>query len=129
MSDGPSVDSSFAYRKAMEAQGQGGSGAAAILLGARMDTSVKLVDLQSCALIKFDGMIRTAGQRPNGPIAGLLKQMGISGSEIFAGLQKVAQAGPVREASQTDLFGQGGPSGGFVAMSSGRSADDGHGVG
>jgi hypothetical protein len=132
MSEGPNIDNSFLYRQMQQAQGQGGSGSSPLLLGARLDTNVGTpLDIKRLAPINFDGMIVTPAQRPNGPIAGLLKQMGLNGPEILEGMKKVAQAGPVREANQAELFGQGGPAGGsFVSAVTGPSAgDDGHGIG
>jgi hypothetical protein len=134
MSEGPSspnIDNSFVHRQQLQAL-SGGNGTVPLFLGVHAEANVgRGLGLQQAAPVSADKMILPPAQRPNGPIAGLLKQMGITREELARGLKEVAQAGAVREASQAELFGQGGPAGGsFVSAVSGPSVDsDGHGIG
>ena len=102
---GPSIDSSYLYRM-QQAQGQGGNGAAPILMGARLETNVgSPLSLQG-KLFNADKMAPTiVGQRRNGPVAGLLQQMGLVGPQILEGLKQVAQAAPVQQASIEQIQG------------------------
>lgn len=80
------------------------------------------------AVFNIDNMMVKSQKRPGG-LAKILSDMGFNQKDFIEGLQKVAQAGPVQQASQADLFGQGMPSGGsFVSSvdnSRGNSNDGG----
>ena len=121
---GPSIDSGYLYRQTMQAQGQGGSGSAPIFFGARLDTNVGApLAMQQAALIPFDKMIRPAKQAANGPVAGLLKQLGLVGPEILEGLKKCNA--PVQQCSITDITGQShGLGGGMTVMAANAGAPD-----
>ena len=98
------------------------TGGAPIALGLDLNWNVTgQFDLTKAAPLQFDSKIRPTAQVPDGPVRGLLKQMGLSGRDKFA----------VKEASHEDLFGQAGPAGGsFVSAATGPShGDDGPGVG
>ena len=103
---------------------QGTQGKPVPLLGFLADVNVGSgLSLQGRGL-NIDGMIRTPAQRPNGPIAGLLRQMGLVGPEILEGMKKVAQAGPVQQASIEDITGQShGLGGGFASNVSDAPSD------
>jgi hypothetical protein len=102
---GPGLEQMMALIRA--SQGQGGSGSAPILMGVRLDQNVGApLSIQGQGLIKADGKAQFSAPRRDGLFAKLLKDMGISGGEIVEGMKKVAQAGPVREASITEITGQ-----------------------
>jgi hypothetical protein len=126
---GPSIDSGYLYRQTMQAQGQGGSGSAPIFFGARLDTNVgSPFAMQQAALIPFDKMIKPAKQAANGPVAGLLKQMGLGGASIVEDLKKVAQNAGVMYSGDLpsgSLPGTGGGGGSFAAMVSAGRGDGG----
>jgi hypothetical protein len=101
-------------------QGQGGSGSAPILLGARLECNVGSgLSLQGKGL-NSDSMMNKLPQGKPGMFAKLLKDIGFTGSDIAAGMKKCAEAAPpqqpaFQQASQADLFGQGAPVGGYSA--------------
>lgn len=84
-----------------------------IFLGAKGEVNVGGGLSIKGAAGNFDGTIIKSPQVRPGMLGKLLQEMGFTRGEIFEGLKKVAQAGPIQQASQSDLFGQGGPSGGF----------------
>jgi hypothetical protein len=84
-------------------QGQGGSGSAPILLGARLDCNVG-GQLSLQGKINFDGKIMPQAQRKDGFLVALCKQVGLN--DILSGLQKCAQAGAPQSCSITDITGQ-----------------------
>ena len=110
-------------------QGQGGSGNAPLLFGARLEANVGSALSPQGKGLNSDGMINKLPQGRPGTFAKLLKDIGFTGSDIAAGLKKVADAAPpqqaaFQQASQAELFGQGGPSGSSFAsaISAGPSA-------
>ncbi len=118
-------DTSYAYRQLMQQQGQQvGSGNAPIFMGANLNTNVgSPFSLQSAALIPFDKMIKPAKQAANGPVAGLLKQLGLVGPEILEGLKKCNA--PAQQCSITDITGQShGLGGGMTIMATNAGAPD-----
>jgi hypothetical protein len=84
-------------------QGQGGSGSAPILLGARLDCNVG-GQLSLQGKINFDGKILAPKQRQDGAFLKLLRELGLN--DIVSGMQKCAQAGAVQSCSITDITGQ-----------------------
>ena len=106
MADGPTGPDFGAMLSLINAScGQGGSsGNAPILMGLRdvQFTNFKL----PAGICSADGMVNKLPQARPGPIASLLKSMGLIGPEVLAGISKVAQAGAVHQASITDITGQ-----------------------
>ncbi len=98
-------------------QGQGGSGSAPILFGARLECNVGSGLTPQGKGFNCDGIMNKLPQGKPGILAKLLKDCGFTGSDIAAGLKKCADAAPAQQAafqqaSQAELFGQGGPTGG-----------------
>ena len=114
---GPDFGAMLSLIKA--SQGQGGSGCAPILLGVRLECNVGApLSIQGRGL-NYDSMICKSAQARPGLLAKLLKDAGFDRGEIAEGIKKCADAAHpqqavFREASQAELFGQGGSGGGFV---------------
>lgn len=70
--------------------------------------------LAAGAPIKFDGTFKMGSQKRPNPFADLLGKLGFNKEDFCKGFADANKGAPVREASQADLFGHGGPSGGFV---------------
>ncbi len=121
---GPSADQMMALINATKGA-SGGSGSAPILMGARLEQNVsQSLALNHNALLKADGKMQFANPARDGLLSKIFKEM--KGEGIFAGLQKVAQAGAPRQiGSITEITGS-GMAGGFVASASmGQSNDSG----
>lgn len=100
--------------------GAGGGAVCGILQDVNFANSLKMPGLPSEATFK-----PVAPPRP-GLLAKILADMDFNGKAFLEAFQKCAQAGAVRESSHADLFGSGGPSGGFVAsVSHGHSGPSG----
>ncbi|MDX2095271.1 MAG: hypothetical protein SFW64_04960 [Alphaproteobacteria bacterium] len=100
-------------------QGQGGG--VMYVFGARETINVGAgLSLQSAAP-KAEGTFRMAAQKREGLFAKLLADMGFKSADFVKGFEDASSRAPVREASQAELFGQGGPSGGYASMVSGPS--------
>ncbi len=85
---------------------------AALLPGGGSDVNVgQGLSLQGKGL-NADATFKITAQPRPGMLANLIKSMGADRQSIMEGLKKVGDAGAVRQASQTELFGQGGPAGG-----------------
>lgn len=69
---------------------------------------------QGAALIKADGTFKMGSQKRENPFAKLLGDLGFKREDFAKGFTDAKNGAPVREASQVELFGQGGPTGGFV---------------
>ena len=126
MADGaPDVNAQLLQMQSLIASSQGQSGTKLNIFTPFLPDADVFSGLSSKGKgLNVDAMIRPAGQAAEGPLAKLLKQMGVNRQEIMESMKKVAQAGAVREASQAELFGQGGPAGGsFVSGVSGPSGD------
>ena len=94
---------------------QAGGGVMFIFGGARETTSVgQGLSMQSAALIKADGTFKMGSQKRENPFAKLLGDLGFKREDFAKGFADAKNGAPVREASQVELFGQGGPTGGFV---------------
>lgn len=104
----------MAQWKALEPQADPGK-PMPIAMGARGEVNVGGVLSIKGVVGNADAMISKIPQKRPGPLGALLAQMGLTSTEIVESFKKVAQAGAVQQASQADLFGQGGPSGGFAA--------------
>jgi hypothetical protein len=72
---------------------------------------------QGAALIKADGTFKMGSQKRESPLAKLLGDLGFKREDFVKGFTDAKNGAPVREASQAEFFGQGGPVGGsFSAM-------------
>ncbi len=100
---GPNIDTSYLYRQSQQAQG--GSGSMPIFMGARIEQNVGTgLSIQGKGL-NGDGMVNKLPKAAPGPLAKLLEGMGLTRAQIFEGLAKVSQAGPVQSASISDITG------------------------
>jgi hypothetical protein len=119
--DGPqpvNIDTGYLYRQML--QGGGGTSLFGVFQDVNFANALKMPGLKS------DATLACRAPKKPGLFAKLLQDAGLTGAGLSESLQKIAQAGPVQQASQADLFGSGGPVGGFVsaASSGGRGGDD-----
>jgi hypothetical protein len=123
---GPSPAYNSQLISSLGQQATGGTGAAPIFLGAKLDLNVGTGHSIQGNGLKFDATFKPVAQAAPGPIAKLLESTGVNRKAIFEGLQKVAQAAPVQQADSGSVYGRGADHGlgGFSASSLGSGGYD-----
>ena len=121
---GPSIDNSYLYRM-QQAQGQGGNGAICGMLRDVQFTCFKL----PAGIVSAEKMVNMVPQAQPGLFEKWKQATGLKLSQIFDAISKMnkenmPQPMPFQQASQADVFGQGGPSGGYAANIGPRGDSD-----